>query len=387
MAYSNEDQRRTHIRALHAVSQFCLGQFDDAINSFIELDLNPAKVGALYPERIAGRLSVPPDDWIPLFGGPVNQQSLTPKNDDAMSTKSQNDSNESKEKLLEQSVSPAMPVKATVRRGAAFVALLSSSKDKDDDIVSISGKEKVNRSVDALWQYLTDRRLKVAGALAAVHIAPAQSHQWPFLSETLTEELFALPNIPLPLLTPEQLVRFAQIVDTALFKSYLVTQPALLGALCILASWCEVSEIEEELWAREKFAELIYVYRGKKMHAKALNLLQQLSEKETDMRDKLDPSISYLRKLGPEYINQVLESSRWIFETDRHMAFEYLIDEKGEESLAFHDWLAELCLNMTLSARKRGDKAKELEVYSRLLHFIDTTDHYCPDRLYGLLSE
>jgi hypothetical protein len=40
-------------------------------------------------------------------------------------------------------------------------------------------------------------------------------------------------------------------VDTALFKSYLVTQPALLGALCRLANWCEVSEVEEELRARE----------------------------------------------------------------------------------------------------------------------------------------
>lgn len=53
--------------------------------------------------------------------------------------------------------------------------------------------------------------------------------------------------------------------------------------------------------------------------------LPRLSEKETDMRDKLDPSISYLRKLGPEYINQVFESSRWIFEEDRHMAFEVIL--------------------------------------------------------------
>jgi hypothetical protein len=125
------------------VSQFRLGKFDDAINSFIELDLNPAKVVALYPERIAGRLSVPPDDWIPLFGGPANQQLLTSKNDDAMSIRSQNEGNESKEKLLESSPSPATPVRAAVRRGTALVALLSSSKDKDDDAVSISGKKKV----------------------------------------------------------------------------------------------------------------------------------------------------------------------------------------------------------------------------------------------------
>lgn len=57
-----------------------------------------------------------------------------------------------------------------------------------------------------------------------------------------------------------------------------------------------------------------------------LTTLPRLSEKETDMRDKLDPSISYLRKLGPEYINQVFESSRWIFEEDRHMAFEVILE-------------------------------------------------------------
>ncbi|KAG1762919.1 vacuolar sorting protein 39 domain 1-domain-containing protein [Suillus placidus] len=375
----DKDQRRAYIRALHAVSQFRLGKFDDAINSFIELDLNPAK------------------------------QSLTSKNDDAMSTKSQNDGNESKEKLLEQSPSLAMLVRTAARRGTAFVALLASSKDKEDDAVSISGKKQVkqvgHRSVDTLWRYLTDRRPKVAGALAAVHVAPAQSHQWPFLSETTTEELFAQPNIPLPLLTSEQLVRLAQIL-------------ALLGALCRLANWCEVSVVEEKLRAREKFAKLIYLYNAKKMHTKALNLLHQLSEKETDIRDKLNPSMSYLRKLCPEYINQVFESSSWVFEEDRHMAFEiftsddvelprtqvtdyleeidptistryieYLVDEKNEESPAFHDRLTELYLNMTLSAHKQGDEAKELEVYSKLLRFINTTDHYRPDRLYGLLSE
>lgn len=30
---------------------------------------------------------------------------------------------------------------------------------------------------------------------------------------------------------------------------------------------------------------------------------------------------------------------------------------------------------------------KRAEVYAKLLKFIDTTEHYRPDRLYGLLSE
>lgn len=143
--YLIQDQRRTHIRALRAVSQFRLGQFNDAIDSFLELDLNPAKVLALYPERVAGRLSVPQDDWIPLFGGPPNQ-SLLPGNDDATSMKAQTDNTtrETKEKPLARSASPAPSVRTSVRRGTAMVgSLLATSKDKDDDVASISGKKKV----------------------------------------------------------------------------------------------------------------------------------------------------------------------------------------------------------------------------------------------------
>jgi hypothetical protein len=79
------------------------------------------------------------------------------------------------------------------------------------------------------------------------------------------------------------------------------------------------------------------------MHAKALKLLQQyvskpsssiyrriftnyvlnrLSEREDEMGDKLGPSISYLQKLGPEYMDQIFESARWVFDQDRDVAFQ-----------------------------------------------------------------
>lgn len=55
---------------MYAVSQFKLGDYDSAIDTFIELDINPAKVVALFPESISGRLYIPQDRWISLFGGP-----------------------------------------------------------------------------------------------------------------------------------------------------------------------------------------------------------------------------------------------------------------------------------------------------------------------------
>ncbi|KAI6042930.1 vacuolar sorting protein 39 domain 1-domain-containing protein [Pisolithus marmoratus] len=415
----DKDERRTRIRALNAVAQFRAGKYDDAINTFLELDLNPAKVVALYPERVAGRLSVPQDEWVPLFGGPANSS----KPEDLTSTKLSDVSKEgSKEKLIERAPSPTGSVR--VRTKTVFGSLLPSTV-KDDDVVSLSGRRRAKqpiddsaRAVEVLWRYLTDRRPKVAGALATVNITSAHSHQWPTLSETSTEELFSLPNVPLSSLTPQQLIHFAQIVDTALFKSYLLYRPALLGSLCRVANWCEVSEVEEELRAREKFAELISLYNGKKMHTKALSLLQQLSENEDDVRDKLNPTISYLQKLGPEYLDQIFKSARWVFDQDREIGLqifmsedvelprpqvvdylekidphisaryiEYLIEEKHEDGGMFHDRLAELYLSITISAKKRGDKQKQNETYAKLLHFIDTTFHYHPPRLYGRLSE
>ena len=58
---------------MNAVSQFKNGEYDNAMNAFIELDINPAKIVALYPESVAGRLHVDSEQWIPLFGGPSHK--------------------------------------------------------------------------------------------------------------------------------------------------------------------------------------------------------------------------------------------------------------------------------------------------------------------------
>lgn len=99
-------------------------------------------------------------------------------------------------------------------------------------------------------RYLTDQRRKINNALGALQIAPSQAPQFAPLSETSVADVLAMPDAPMSALSPEQLVRCAQVVDTALFKSYLQVNPGLVGALCRLDNWCEVGEVEEELSAR-----------------------------------------------------------------------------------------------------------------------------------------
>ncbi|KZT73130.1 hypothetical protein DAEQUDRAFT_722252 [Daedalea quercina L-15889] len=417
-ALPDKEQRWKVVRALHAVSEFKAERFDRAMDTFINLDINPAKVLALYPPNIAGRLSVPREEWVPLFGGPVpaRLESKTPSVDE------KHDETEVQEQ--QRPPSPRGSIRASIsglRTGLESI-VSSPAKSRDDDTASVIGrprgppKDAFRRSVETLMRYLSDRRPKVDGALKALSITSAEADRWPDLSAASLDELFALPNAPLQALTPEELVRFAQIVDTALFKCYLLVRPGLLGPLCRVSNWCEVSEVEEALRAREKHTELIYLYNGKKMHEKALSLLRDLSEKETDPRDKLMPSVTYLQRLGPEHLEQIFGAAHWLFEQDADIAFEiftseevelprelvvdflelislglaaryleYLIEERKEEGVGFHERLAETYLRLVMDAKRGGDEESRKSAYDKLLRFIDTTSRYSADRLYALL--
>ncbi|KAG7089926.1 hypothetical protein E1B28_011558 [Marasmius oreades] len=463
----DKDKRHTLIRMLNAVTLFRDRQFDQAIDEFIELNVNPAKVLALYPESISGRLSVPPENWITLYGGPASPAPV----DDTQSTKSSNPDNNDKEQNIEQginvsqdwstsgpsyektvstSISAASDLLENLNLGlqtgtgtlrgrlknqlGAFMGGAVATQ-KDDDTASIRSNQSnrqakpkstivdsihndLKKSVENLIRFLADRRPHLAGALKAVGITPTdQAHSIAPLSDTPVEELYATPSIQLSALTPQQLLRNAQIVDTALFKSYLMVRPSLAGSLFRIANWCEVEEVEGILRERQMFHELRDLYHQKKMHRKALDLLRQLGEKEQDMETRLDASIQYLRKLGPEYLDQIFESSHWLFQQDSSMALEvfksedvelprravadylenvdpnlcaryleYLIHEREEVSPEFHDRIAELYSKMTIAARKRGDEGSRKELYDKLLKFINTTHLYQVDRLYGLLS-
>jgi Vam6/Vps39-like protein vacuolar protein sorting-associated protein 39 len=56
-------------RTLFAVQQFKDGEYLTSLRSLAELEVNPARVLGFYPELISGRLSVPQERWVELFGG------------------------------------------------------------------------------------------------------------------------------------------------------------------------------------------------------------------------------------------------------------------------------------------------------------------------------
>lgn len=118
---------------------FAEGKHDDAINAFLSLDTNPAKVIALYPDSVAGRLSTPKARWFELHGGPSPigfVEALDPASPRQESDPPIEDNASVPSFSLTQS--PTVQSLWRIGRGGAVPA----SVLKDDDAASITGRTK-----------------------------------------------------------------------------------------------------------------------------------------------------------------------------------------------------------------------------------------------------
>lgn len=99
--------------------------------------------------------------------------------------------------------------------------------------------------------YLSDRRQKLTGAISALSSPLPAETSLPPLHSLPAYALHALPSIPMSEYEPEQLLRIAQVIYTALLKVYLVARPVLVGSLCRIENWCDVQEVEGLLKAQK----------------------------------------------------------------------------------------------------------------------------------------
>ena len=129
---------------MYAVSLFKSGKYDEAIDTFIELDANPAKVVSLYPESIAGRLSIPEKDWIVLFGGPREEIPVThePESSEGVTTTEEPPKAEGGDQPTSALAAPAPGATASFR---GYLPNLIRPTVKDDDTASIGSRRSLRR--------------------------------------------------------------------------------------------------------------------------------------------------------------------------------------------------------------------------------------------------
>ncbi|PWY99444.1 hypothetical protein BCV70DRAFT_118819 [Testicularia cyperi] len=391
----DKDERRAHVQSLYALTLFADGKFDDAIEMFMELDTNPAKVIALYPNSVAGDLTRSKSEWFPIFGGKTPARMLGASSvegrGDHDADASQLSSSPTPSHATAQSVagtarsrlgaflparrpqsiigesmlgssptqsSPGKPrpagrsalgqgqdaesmaetgsirsVKTTAREAPEMKATSSTATATSTGTgtgINDAGVDPANRkALDALGRFLADRRRIFKPILEADPHLESKDHMAMSQIKRDTNWLLSLPNRPFADLDKEELIATAQTVDTALFKVFLETKPALLGPLCRIENWCEVEQVEELLKQRKKFSELIALYGGKEMHSKALGLLQQFAEDEDEDEEKVRPTMQYLQNLGPEFIDTILETSHWVLRLNATLGIEIFTADTG----------------------------------------------------------
>jgi hypothetical protein len=385
----DKEGRVREIMMLKAQALFDLRKFREALDLFSEAKAPPARVIALYPKAIAGNLS-PPESVADVESVTGNDEVLEVENlaeskesDDSKDSKDTKESNESKDsKESKETVptpAPSSRPASTIGRSmmgrmgglGGFVgghkkvdsdtaSIISSTKDDTTDKTATKGKSadpapessKIDRelegkdlkfAVHALTSFLAQCRVQIK---RYIHTDGTLKEPLPAPSESQSEEY----KPPFHFFIQEKsttehvdwaakLLEVAQLVDTTLFRAYMLASPSLAGPLFRLPNFCEPDVVNEKLYETGRYADLIDFLHGKKLHRQALELLEKFGKNEADERVSetlLGPrrTVGYLQQLPPEMIDLILEFADWPLRTDPALGMEiFLADTENAETL------------------------------------------------------
>lgn len=134
------------------------------------------------------------------------------------------------------------------------------------------------------------------------------------------------------------LLAVAKLVDTTLFRAYMLARPTMAGPLFRLPNFCDANVVNEKLLETGRYYDLIDYLFGKKLHARALEMLQKFGEKIDDsVPEQLRGprrTVTYLQNLSADMIDIILEYAEWPLRTDPELGMEiFQADSENAESL------------------------------------------------------
>lgn len=430
----DKDGRVREIKMLKAEALFHDNKWADAMDLFIDAKAPPERVIALYPRAVAGDLS---------HEESVKGDSSVVDEDELESERPADDSDEIKKVSRESTFNPA----ATIGR-SVMGRLVGGHKKADSDAASIRSEaaetasirpaKKVtettqpdrqvdfNNALRALQSYLAQCRVQIKryidtdGNLKEPLPEPTDSQQEPlappfhyFIQDTASDLDWVA-----------KLLHVAQLVDTTLFRAYMLTKSTLAGSLFRLPNFCEPDVVQEKLYETGRYADLIDFLHGKKLHRQALELLSKFGKNEAD--EEVAPAlqgpqrtVGYLQQLPPEMIDLILEFAEWPLRVDpglgmdvfladtqnaeelpRHQVLEFLekldlklavkylehvIEELNDLTPDFHQKLVDLFLERLRTGTFEDDEEKRLW-RERLQTFLKTSSNYNNYRVFKQLS-
>lgn len=433
--------RIREIKIQKAIAFFQQQKYRPALDLFTEAEAPPERVVALYPRSIAGELSSVPEISSQSEGEHAGEDgredaSIKPDSDTTTTTVAK-----------EQPVTPSKGMLSRFKGGqqtrrdsdAASTRSPAPAPRDDSDNMSIrpSRTPTMKPAVPTPDKPLEGEDLKFAVRCLCSFLAQARVQIQKHLATdgTLRQDPPDLdPETGRPVfanLLPSSvsrhdakttdwqpaLLQTAQLVDTTLFRAYMLALPSLAGPLFRLDNFCDPEVVQSSLYDHDRYGDLIDFLHGKKLHRQALEMLAKFGKGEADaevpegMRGP-ERTVVYLKQLPPELIEIILEFVRWpieaapekgmqVFVADSDYAerlpreqalhflgeidsklelryLEHIINELGDQTPAFHQQLVDLYLT-TLKrnpAETPSALAEREDMKAKLEHFLRKSTVY-----------
>lgn len=137
----------------------------------------------------------------------------------------------------------------------------------------------------------------------------------------------------------QELRNTAKLVDTTLFRAYMVERPALAGSLFRIPNFCDPDVVNEKLLETGRYEDLVDFFHGKHLDRPALELLRRFGQAR-DVED-VPPAlrgprktVSYLQNLPPDLIDLIFEFAKWPLIEEPELGMEvFLADTENAENL------------------------------------------------------
>ena len=138
----------------------------------------------------------------------------------------------------------------------------------------------------------------------------------------------------------------ASLVDTTLFRAYILAKPSLIKSLVKLDNFLDPLVVRDKLYEMGRYTELIDFLYQKKHHKEALELLEKFGkhiEKEEESKEVPQTlrgprrTVAYLQQMPAELVDIILQYVEWPLRTDSTLGMEvFLADTENAETLPRH---------------------------------------------------
>jgi len=395
-------------------------RYRDAFDIFIAVEAPPERVIRLYPKVIAGDLSIVEE----------------PHDNSGVDTADQsgiNGETDMREELGSPKPSAVSKlIKSDTKSSSDAASIISSTKLDDTDPSNLrkptedkplQGKDLITAAGELnAFLVSTRNRMKKVFDVETCQLKTKEVAQ-NGSSDAAFETLLRGPQSDSDKEKERKLLEMGKLVDTTLFRSYMLSNQRLAGSLFRIPNLCDADVVNAKLLENNRYNDLVDFFHGKKLHRPALELLRKFGTKEegSETAPTLHGprrTVGYLQNLPPELIDLILEFAEWPLRADPELGMEiFLADTENAETLPrdrvirllhgidvdlevkylehiinelndmtpeFHNRLVTAYIQ-ELELRKDRDSESWKALMQHLISFLHTSSQYSMTKAFGLI--